>query len=110
MKVAITSSGNNLESFVDRRFGRSSFFVIYNTTDSAYEIIPNAYSDSIEGAGPAAVRLVSGKGVEKVISGEFGVNVKSLFDQLQIQLISVPDETKTVQQIINLLKHRDKCE
>jgi len=106
MKIAITSSGNNLESFVDRHFGRCSFFVIYDTSTDGYEIVPNPNSGHQEGAGPASVQLVAGKGVEKVVSGDFGIMVKSLFDQLQIQLISVPDETKRIQQIIDLLKQQ----
>jgi predicted Fe-Mo cluster-binding NifX family protein len=110
MKVAITSSGNHLDSLIDRRFGRCLFFIIYDTLTNGFEIIPNPNSNLMEGAGPASVRLVAGKGVEKVVSGDFGLKVKSLFDQLQIQLISVPDETKTMQQIIDLLKHQEKCE
>lgn len=109
MKIAITSSGNTLGSFVDRRFGRSPFFVIYDTSDGAYEIVPNPNANHLEGAGPASVRMVAAKGVKKVVSGEFGVNVKSLFDQLQIQLISVPDEKKTVQQIIDLFMQRKQA-
>jgi predicted Fe-Mo cluster-binding NifX family protein len=57
----------------------------------------------VEGAGPAAVQLVAGKGVKKVVSGEFGAKIKSLFDQLQIQLITVPEEETTVNKIIKLL-------
>lgn len=110
MKVAITSSGSHLESPVDRYFGRAPFYVIYNTVDGGYEIFPNPNSDSPQGAGTASAELLSGRGVEKVVSGEFGVHVKSLFDQLKIQLISVPDEKKSIQQIINLLKNRHQHE
>ena len=31
MKIAITSTGNSLESNIDQRFGRCAYFVIYNT-------------------------------------------------------------------------------
>ncbi len=103
MKVAITSSGNSLDARMDRRFGRCLFFVIYDTTSGGYEIIPNPNLNRVEGAGPAAVQLVAGKGVKKVVSGEFGAKIKSLFDQLQIQLITVPEEETTVKEIIELL-------
>jgi|WetSurMetagenome_2_1015567.scaffolds.fasta_scaffold1467892_1 predicted Fe-Mo cluster-binding NifX family protein len=106
MKVAITSSGNNLDALLDRRFGRCLFFVIYDTSTDGYEIMPNPNANLMEGAGPASVQMVAGKGVEKVVSGDFGLKVKSLFDQVQIQLISVSDETKTVQEIIDLLKRK----
>ncbi len=104
MKVAITSSGNSLESNIDKRFGRCSFFVIYDTEVQSIEFIPNPSKESMEGAGPAAVQLVASKGVAKVVSGEFGGKVKSLFDSLKIQLIIFQDEEKKVQDIINKLK------
>jgi len=35
MKIAITSTGNSLESNIDQRFGRCAYFVIYNTENKA---------------------------------------------------------------------------
>jgi predicted Fe-Mo cluster-binding NifX family protein len=104
MKVAITSSENNLDARMDRRFGRCMFFVIYDIVSGGYEIIPNPNVNKVEGAGPAAVQLVAGKGVKKVVSGEFGAKIKSLFDQLQIQLITIPEEETTVRQVVELLE------
>ena len=104
MKVAITSTGNNLGMKMDRRFGRCLFFVIYDTETGGYEIVPNPNVNRTEGAGPAAVQLVAEKGVKKVVSGEFGTKIKSLFDQLQIQLIAIEDENKSVQEIIDLFE------
>lgn len=103
MKIAISSTGNSLESNLDTRFGRCSYFVVYDTETRAIEFIPNPNKDNIEGAGPASVQLVASRGVKKVISGEFGVKVKSLFDSLHIQLIVVPDSTKKINEIIDLL-------
>jgi predicted Fe-Mo cluster-binding NifX family protein len=104
MKVAITSSGNSLDARIDRRFGRCLFFVIYDIASGGYEIVPNPNANKVEGAGPAAVQLVAEKGVKKVVSGEFGAKIKSLFDQLQIQLITVPEEETTVKQVVELLE------
>lgn len=103
MKVAITSEGDSLGAKMDRRFGRCAFFVIYDTETRDHEIIPNPNLNRVEGAGPASVQLVAGKGVKKVVSGEFGAKIKSLFDQLQIQLITLERDDKTVQQIIAIL-------
>ncbi len=103
MKVAITSTGNTPGSLLDSRFGRCAYFVIYDTQSKSTEYIPNPNKDSLEGAGPASVQLVASKGVEKVISGEFGVKVKSVFDRLQIQLIMIKDQEKTIKEILDLL-------
>ncbi len=107
MKIAITSTGNTLESKVDRRFGRCSYFVIYDTETQAIEFFPNPNKNQIEGAGPASVQVVASKGAKKVISGEFGTKIKPIFDQLQIQLIALPQENKSIKDIIDLLNHQN---
>ncbi|NCB97021.1 MAG: hypothetical protein EOM36_01510 [Bacteroidia bacterium] len=103
MRVAITATGNSLESKVDSRFGRCPYFVFYDTESESVEFLPNANRESVEGAGPASVQTVASKGAQKVVSGEFGAKVKAIFDQLQIQLIMIPDSNRTVAQIIEML-------
>ncbi|NLN96292.1 MAG: dinitrogenase iron-molybdenum cofactor biosynthesis protein [Bacteroidales bacterium] len=102
MKVAITSTGNTLESKLDPRFARCSFFVIYDTDSKSVEFIPNPNKDLEDGAGPAAVQLVAGREVKKIVAGEFGVKIKSLLDSLKIQMI-VYDSEKTIQEVIDML-------
>jgi predicted Fe-Mo cluster-binding NifX family protein len=104
MKVAITSTGNSLESTIDQRFGRCAFFVIYDTETGGVEILPNPNRDAQEGAGPASVQLVASRDVRKIISGEFGVKIKSLLDSLRIQMVVYKEPEKTVQSVIDMLK------
>ncbi|MBN1144011.1 MAG: hypothetical protein JXA72_06295 [Bacteroidales bacterium] len=106
MKVAITSTGDNTDAKIDSRFGRCSYFVVYDTESGSTEFIPNPNLESIEGAGPASVQMVASKGVSKVVSGEFGSKVKSIFDQLKIQLIVVNDPSKKISDIIELLNQK----
>jgi predicted Fe-Mo cluster-binding NifX family protein len=103
MKVAITSTGNNLESTLDQRFGRCSYFVIYDTETRGYEFIPNSGRDAEEGAGPASVQLIASREAVKVISGEFGMKVKSLLDSLKIQMIVIKEPEKKIGEIIDML-------
>ncbi len=103
MKVAITSTGNNLESKLDQRFGRCTFFVIYDIVTKGMEFIPNSNKDAQEGAGPAAVQLVASRNVQRIISGEFGIKIKSLLDSLKIQMIVFKEPEKTIGEIINML-------
>ncbi len=105
MKVAITSSGNSPDSKLDSRFGRCAYFVVYDTETSGTEYLPNPFKENIEGAGPESVQLVSSKGVRKIVSGEFGAKVKALTDSLQIQLIVLKDQNKTITEIIEMLNH-----
>ena len=105
MKVAITSTGNTLESTLDQRFGRCTCFVIYNTETKGIEFIPNPDRDAQEGAGPASVQIVASRGVGKVISGEFGFKIKSLFDSLKIQMIVLKEPEKKISEIIDMLNN-----
>ncbi|MGI6338836.1 MAG: NifB/NifX family molybdenum-iron cluster-binding protein [Bacteroidales bacterium] len=106
MKVAITSTGNTPESKLDQRFGRCACFVIYDTETNSLEFIPNPNKDALEGAGPASVQIVASRGVEKVISGEFGIKVKSLFDSLKIQMIVIKEPEKKIIEIIDMLNNK----
>lgn len=105
MKVAITSTGNSLDSTLDQRFGRCAHFVIYDTETKGMEFIPNPNKEAQEGAGPASVQLIASRGVKKVVSGEFGIKVKALFDSLQIQLIVLKEPEKRISDIIELLNN-----
>ena len=105
MIVAITSTGNSLESFIDPRFGRCSCFVFYNTETKESVFQPNPFKDNDEGVGVAVVDWISAFSCSKIISGQFGMKIKPLLDESRIQLILVNDSKLTIRQIINLLDH-----
>jgi predicted Fe-Mo cluster-binding NifX family protein len=105
MKVAITSKENNLESKMDERFGRCSYFLIYDTETKGIEFLPNPNKDAQEGAGPASVQLVASRNVQKIISGEFGMKIKSLLDSLKIQMIVIKNPEKRIGEIIEMLNN-----
>ena len=104
MIVAITSTGNSLENKLDQRFGRCGFFIIFDTETKGMEFIPNPNKDAQEGAGPASVQLVASRNVQKIISGEFGIKIKSLLDSLKIQMIVFKEPEKTIGEIINIIR------
>ena len=106
MKVAITSTGQSLDSTIDQRFGRCAFFIIYDTETGGVEILPNPNKNAEEGAGPASVQMVASKGVVKIISGEFGVKIKSLLDSLKIQMVVYKEKDKSIQSIIDMLNKK----
>jgi len=105
MRVAITSQGNSLESKVDQRFGHCKFFLIYDSQTGALEIIPNPYCEAEEQAGTLAVKLLSSKNVNKIISGEFGIKVKPILDSLNIQMIIYKNQNIAIGEIIEMLNH-----
>ena len=108
MKLAITSTGNTVQSKIDPRFGRCSFFVIYDTTTGNTDYLPNPNKEAKEGVGPASVKLITERGITKIISGEFGIKIKPLLDELGIQMIVIKDREFTIQHIINLVNNKKK--
>ena len=73
MKLCITSQGPELSSPVDPRFGRASWFIIYETETGAFEALDNARNlNAASGAGVQAAATVADKGCDWVISGHIG--------------------------------------
>lgn len=105
MKIAISSTGDSIESTIDQRFGRCAYFVIYETDNGTLEFLTNPNKDAEINAGTASVQLVASKNVCKIISGEFGIKIKSLLDSLKIQMIIIKDPEKRVKDIIEMLNH-----
>lgn len=103
MKVAITSTGNTLESTLDMNFGRCEYFVVYDTESRTMEYIPNPNKEAEEGAGTASVHLIASRSVNKIVSGEFGLKIKPLLDSLRIQMIVLKEPKKTIGEILRML-------
>jgi len=100
MKIAITSIGNSAVSTLDPRFGRCSYFAFYDTETCVLDFVPNPNKDANEGAGPASAQFVATRGVTKVVSGEFGGKVKTVFDTLGIAMEPTENVNQTVASII----------
>ena len=104
MKTIITSSGSELSSQFDKRFGRSAWYCIYIEDTGETQFYKNENIDILEGAGKKAVEKMQEWGVQKVISGDFGTKVQELLDKAGIQMVVVQDNNFTVQEIINMIK------
>ncbi len=74
MKIAITSTGKEMSSAVDPRFGRASFLMVVNTTaDTSFTVHDNTPNlNAAQGAGIQAGQTVAQLGVEAVITGNVG--------------------------------------
>ena len=79
MKIAVSSSGNNLDSQIDPRFGRCAYFLIVDTDDMNFEAFDNESISLGGGAGIQAAQFVASKGAKAVLTGNVGPNaVKTL--------------------------------
>lgn len=104
MKTIITSTGDQLNSIFDLRFGRASWFCLYDDQSGEISFIENENINSQSGAGTKTVEKVVELGVQKVISGDFGPKAKELLEKFNIQMVLLEDDNNTVQKIIDQLK------
>ncbi|MBN2598208.1 dinitrogenase iron-molybdenum cofactor biosynthesis protein [Labilibaculum sp. A4] len=104
MKTIITSTGNQLNSIFDLRFGRAGWFCLYDDQSGEISFIENENINSQSGAGTKTVEKVVELGAQKVISGDFGPKAKELLEKFNIQMVLLQDDNSTVQHIIDKLK------
>lgn len=102
MKICITSAGSSLDSNVDPRFGRCPYFIIYDTGSDTFESIENTSRQAMGGAGIQSGQLIVSKGVEAVLSGNFGPNAFRVLQTAGIKTYS--GVTGTVKEAIEKYK------
>lgn len=104
MITAIASSSNNIDSKLDSRFGRCPYFAIYNKKTNQTTFILNEYKDEQGGVGPKVVNKLMEHKTTKIVAAEFGPKAKDILDELKIQLIVFTDTSKTINDIIKMMK------
>ena len=71
----VTSTGTDLDSQVDPRFGRASYILIVDSETLDHEVLDNKENvNALKGAGIQAARMVSDKGAEVLLTGFCGPN------------------------------------
>ena len=79
MKIAISSSGQDMDSAIDPRFGRCAYFLIVEADDMSFNAFVNESAALGGGAGIQSAQLVVSKGAKAVITGNCGPNaIKTL--------------------------------
>jgi predicted Fe-Mo cluster-binding NifX family protein len=99
-KVVITSANDEVTSAFDRRFGRAAWFSLYDTESGDCQFIKNENAEAGHGAGTKAAEKMVELKIEKVFSGDFGPKAKDLLDRFKIQMVVIPDESISVQEVI----------
>ncbi len=107
MKIVITSDGNSLDAKLDSRFGRCSFFALYDSQSKDVRFIENANKLSQEGAGPATAQLVAKLGAQRVYSGEFGKKAADILKDLSIEMVPLRDAAVSVAAVIAMIETQD---
>ena len=73
MKIAITSTGPEMDSAVDDRFGRARYLLIVDIETGNFEAIDNmANMEAVQGAGVQSSQEIVQRGVGWLLSGHVG--------------------------------------
>ena len=86
MKLCITSTGNDLNSKIDPRFGRCQNFLFVDIDTLETEAVPNPAATAGGGAGTKAAQLVADKSVEAVLTGNVGPNAYTALEAAGIKI------------------------
>jgi predicted Fe-Mo cluster-binding NifX family protein len=73
MKIAFTTSGENLDGPLDTRFGRAPRFLILDTDTETFELVENTQNlNAAQGAGIQAAENLARAGADALVSGHCG--------------------------------------
>ncbi len=72
MKILLPSTGESLEDFVDNKFGRCEFYIIYDTVSENFDIFRNSVFDIEHSAGSSLALASINYGVDIVIVSRIG--------------------------------------
>jgi predicted Fe-Mo cluster-binding NifX family protein len=104
MKTIITSTGDNLDSGFDLRFGRAAWFCLLDETTRETKFYENKNNEASHGAGTLAVETVMELGANRVISGDFGPRAKDLLEKFKVQMVLLSDDSKSIADIVDSIK------
>lgn len=104
MKTIISSTGNDLDSGFDLRFGRAEWFCLLDEMSGETRFFKNENKEATHGAGTKAVEKVIELGANRVISGDFGPKVKELLEKFNIQMVLLADDSKSIADIADGIK------
>lgn len=103
MKIAVSSSGQDLDAQLDPRFGRCSNFLIIDTNDMSFEVFANENAALGGGAGIQSAQFVVSKGVKAVITGNCGPKAMQVFSAGEVQVYV--GQTGTIKDVIERYKN-----
>ena len=99
MKLCITATGKDIDANIDTRFGRAPWFLIIDTATSAViEAVENSAAAQEQGAGIAAAKLISDKGVDGVLTGTVGPKAANVFQTAGVSMFEGLSPQDTVQE------------
>jgi predicted Fe-Mo cluster-binding NifX family protein len=91
MKLAISITGQTLNSPFDARFGRAESFCLIDTDTGDWTAHPNPALSASGGAGVQAAQFVVKLGAQAVVSGAYGPKAYDTLSAANIRPLLAPD-------------------
>ena len=86
MIIAIPVEIDSKESLVSEHFGRSNYFLIYNSEEKEYKFVENSAAKSSGGAGIKAAQIVVDENTEVLVSPQLGQNAADVINGAKIKI------------------------
>lgn len=87
MKIAVAANNSSKSSEISDRAGRAPYYLIFDNSEELSESVSNPYAVQGRGAGSGVARMLAEKGVDLVIAGAAGSNMKSALDERGMKFI-----------------------
>ncbi|BBO68525.1 hypothetical protein DSCA_24550 [Desulfosarcina alkanivorans] len=99
MKIAVTSTGKDLDSPMDPRFGRAAYILIVDTETLAFDVLDNAENvNAFKGAGIQAASMISDRHADVLLTGFCGPNAFKTLEAAQVKVAG--DVSGTVREAV----------
>ncbi|MBN2852553.1 MAG: NifB/NifX family molybdenum-iron cluster-binding protein [Clostridia bacterium] len=86
MKIAVTSTGQEISSQLEQKFGRAEYFIIAETSTMEFQVIDNKASLEAGGAGIQAGQTIINSGATVLITGNVGPNAMKVLKSGKIKI------------------------
>lgn len=104
MLLLISVQQPDINSLVDVRFGRTTWFLLYDTETNQWQTLENPGWNNRGGAGVAAAQFAADQRANAVISGDFGPNAVSALQAAGIQMIRFPQSGLTGAVVVEMFQ------
>ena len=86
MKIAISATGRDTDSNIDKTFGRAPFFLIVDTKTQEKKVVINKVRDRETGVGVVVDNIIANEEIDAVITNNIGPFAYETFEQCGIKI------------------------
>lgn len=103
-KIAISSSGDQVESPIVHNFGRAPYFALFDESGEV-SVYANPGLDAMRGAGVKAAQSVVNSGANMVITGKVGPRAEDVLKEAGIKVFIYDEDTISVEDAFESYKN-----